>query len=258
MAWRRRPFRRDLAAIGSVLPVLILAQGGLGALVVVVGLKPGFVMGHFALSMVCLVVSVALAWRATYEPGERPRSTDAVSVWTARALLGYGAVVIFAGMIATAAGPHAGSRATGEVVDRITWQGAYTLQWAVRYHARLAAVLGVASVVAFFLLRRRGADRQAVLAVGALAVCLALQGITGTIQYHLMNLPSEVVWVHIVGASFAWIAMLWAVAAMGRRAPRSVPAPEEAAPEEARRVELEPVRWARPPAATPTRPMRAR
>jgi heme a synthase len=234
-AFFRRPFRRDLAVLGTLLPVGIVLQGALGAVVVIVGLRPGFVMGHFGLSMLCLVAAVALAWRATYEPGERPLATDAVSVWTTRILLAYGALVIFAGMIATAAGPHAGSSGTGEVVGRLTWKGVYTLQWAVRYHARLAAVLGVASVVAFFLLRHRGADRQARLAVGVLAVALAAQGITGTIQYHLLNLPSEVVWVHIIGASIAWLAMLWAVAASGRLAPREarepVAAPVAEAPE---------------------------
>ena len=227
LAWRRRPFRRDLAVIGSLLPLGIVAQGALGAVVVLVGLRPGFVMGHFGLSMLCLVGAVALAWRATYEPGERPRATDAVAVWVTRLLLAYGAVVIFAGMVATAAGPHAGSAGTGEVVSRLTWKGVSTLQWAVRYHARMAAVLGVAAVAAFLLLRRRGADRQAVLATGTLAVCLAAQGITGTIQYHLLNLPTEVVFIHIIGASCAWIAMLWGVAATGRLNPRSKPTTED-------------------------------
>jgi heme a synthase len=240
LAWRRRPFRRDLAVLGTLLPIGIVLQGALGAVVVIVGLRPGFVMGHFGLSMLCLVAAVALAWRATYEPGERPRATDAVSVWIARVLLAYGALVIFAGMIATAAGPHAGSSGTGEVVGRLTWKGVYTLQWAVRNHARLAAVLGVASVVAFFVLRHRGADRQARLAVGVLCVSLAAQGITGTIQYHLLNLPSEVVWVHIIGASVAWIAMLWAVAASGRLAPRGEAAPTERDEAPAEQLELEP------------------
>ena len=50
-------------------------------------LAPGFVMGHFALSMLILIAAAALAWRARYEPGERPRSTRPASVWAVRALL---------------------------------------------------------------------------------------------------------------------------------------------------------------------------
>jgi hypothetical protein len=91
----------------------------------------------------------------------------------------------------------------------------------------------------FFLLRHRNADRQARLAIGALAVMLAAQGITGTIQYHLLNLPSEVVWIHIIGASFAWLALLWAVAASGRLAPRE--AREPAGPPVAEQPESRPL-----------------
>ena len=57
----------------------------MGGLTVIYGLAPGWVIGHFLLSMALLIACVALVWRATFEPGERPRSTDRLSVW-ARAL----------------------------------------------------------------------------------------------------------------------------------------------------------------------------
>ena len=243
LAWRRRPFRRDLALLGLPPALGVLGQGVLGGLTVEFGLKPGFVMAHFGLSMLLLVAAFALAWRATYERGERPRATDAVSVWAVRALLGFGAVVIFVGTVATAAGPHAGGSGTDDVVDRLMFKGAETLQWTIRYHARFAAALGVAAVVVWFLLRARRADRQTRLAVTVLAVSLAAQGVTGTIQYHLFNLPPEVVWVHVVGASVAWLSMLWAVAAAGRlRASPSAVGTGETA-------ETEEPRWASPDAA---------
>ncbi len=216
LAWRRRPFRRDLAVLGVPPALGVLGQGVLGGLTVEFGLKPGFVMAHFGLSMLLLVAAFALAWRATYEPGQRPRATDALSVWAVRALMAFGAVVIFVGTVATAAGPHAGGSGTDDVVDRLMFKGAETLQWTIRYHARLAGALGVAAVAVWFLLRARDADRQARRAVTVLAVSLAAQGVTGTIQYHLSNLPPEVVWIHVVGASVAWLSLLWAVAAAGR------------------------------------------
>ncbi len=236
LAWRRRPFRRDLAVLG-VLPALgVLGQGVLGGLTVQFGLKPGFVMAHFGLSMLLLVAAFALAWRATYERGERPRATDAVSVWAVRALMAFGAVVIFVGTVATAAGPHAGGSGTDDVVDRLMFKGTETLQWTIRYHARLAAALGVAAVAVWLVLRARHADRQARRAVTILAVSLAAQGVTGTIQYHLLNLPPEVVWVHVVGASAAWVSLLWAVAAAGRlrTSPSAVGAGEETTGSESR------------------------
>ena len=118
LAWFRRPFRRDLALIGALLPLGVVGQAVLGGFTVRNHLAPGFVMGHFGLSMLILVAAVSLAWRASYEPGERPRATDRVSVWGVRALVPLGAVTIFAGTAATAAGPHAGgggrrARSTG-------------------------------------------------------------------------------------------------------------------------------------------------
>ena len=53
------------------MPLGVLAQAVLGGLTVRGALDYGWVMAHFALSMLVLVAAVALAWRATYEPGER-------------------------------------------------------------------------------------------------------------------------------------------------------------------------------------------
>src|SRR3954449_219024 len=72
LAWFRRPFRRDLAWIALLLPLGVIGQAVLGGLTVLYGLAPGWVIGHFLLSMALLVAGVALAWRATYEPGAGP------------------------------------------------------------------------------------------------------------------------------------------------------------------------------------------
>src|SRR3954464_11820644 len=76
LAWRRRPFRRDLALLGVLLPLGVVSQAVLGGFTVRHHLAPGFVMGHFALSMLVLCAAVTLAWRARHEPGERPRLLD--------------------------------------------------------------------------------------------------------------------------------------------------------------------------------------
>src|SRR5215216_5697160 len=112
LAFRRRPFRRDLAIIGVLLPFGVVGQAVLGGFTVTNHLAPGFVMGHYALSMLILIAAAALAWRARWEPGERSRSTDRLSVWAVRALLPLGAIVIFAGT-ATPAVPARATRSTG-------------------------------------------------------------------------------------------------------------------------------------------------
>src|SRR5215216_4131454 len=160
LAWRRRPFRRDLALIGLLLPLGVVGQAVLGGFTVRNHLAPGFVMGHFALSMLILVAAVALAWRARYEPGERPPASDRLATWAVRGLLPLGALTILLGTAATAAGPHAGGGGTGDVIDRLEWKGADTLDWAIHQHGRIAAALGVAAVAVWFLLRRRDADPE--------------------------------------------------------------------------------------------------
>ena len=65
LAFTRRPFRRDLAVLATLLPLGVVAQAVLGGFTVREHLAPGFVMAHFALSMILLVAAVALAWRAT-------------------------------------------------------------------------------------------------------------------------------------------------------------------------------------------------
>ena len=157
LAWRRRPFRRDLARLGVLLPLGVVAQVVLGGFTVRNHLAPGFVMGHFALSMLILVAAASLAWRARYEPGERPRVLDRGSVWAVRLLLPLGALAIFLGTVATAAGPHAGGAGTGDTIDRLEWKGLATLDWAIHQHSRIASVLGVAVVGVYLWLRRRGA-----------------------------------------------------------------------------------------------------
>src|SRR3954447_4878630 len=87
LAWRRRPFRRDLALIAATLPLGVLGQAVMGGLTVIYGLAPGWVIGHFLMSMALLVACVALVWRATFDSGERPRSRDGLSIWSVRFLL---------------------------------------------------------------------------------------------------------------------------------------------------------------------------
>jgi heme a synthase len=229
LAWRRRPFRRDLVLLSLLLPLGVAGQAVLGGLTVWYGLKPGWVIGHFLLSMVLLVACVALVWRARHEPGWRPRTSDRLSVWAVRGLLALGAITLAAGTIATAAGPHAGGEGTGDEVVRLDWFGARTMDWAIHQHGALATALGLAAVGTWFLLRARRADPQAQAALTGVCVLLACQGLVGSAQY-AMHLPAEIVWLHVVLAALTWLALLWTTAAAGRVARRSARSTVDAAP----------------------------
>jgi heme a synthase len=221
-AWLRRPRRSDLLILSALLPLGVLGQAVLGGFTVRNHLAPGFVMGHYGLAMVILIAAVALVWRATYEPGERPPATDRVSLWAARALVPLGAVTIFAGTAATASGPHAGGEGTGDEINRLYFKGADTLDWAIKQHSRIAFAMGLAAIGVWVLLRRRGADPRAQRSVLVLLGLLALQGAVGTLQYAL-ELPAEIVWVHVSLAAVTWVAILWAAAAAGHPSPRPAP-----------------------------------
>jgi heme a synthase len=237
LAWTRRPFRRDLAYLAVLLPLGVVAQAVLGGFTVLHHLAPGFVMAHFSLSLLILVAAFALAWRSAYEPGSRPRSTDRAGVWSVRALLPVGALTIFAGTAATAAGPHSGGF-TGQVVHRLHFKGASTLEWTIHQHATIAAIFGVGVIGVWYLQRRRGASARELEPLTVLGVLLAGQGLIGSVQYEL-KLPSEMVWVHVALATVTWLAVLWVVAAAGRLAPRSVEVPAgDAAAARARDLEL--------------------
>jgi cytochrome c oxidase assembly protein subunit 15 len=222
LAFFRKPYRWHLALFGALLPLGVIGQAILGALVVKYHLAPGLVMSHFILSMMLLDASFALAWCSRYEPWERRRSNDRLGVWSVRALIPLGQLTILAGTIATASGPHAGAHA-GQLVHRFTFEGVATLEWVVQRHAVIATVYGCAAIAVWFLLRRPGGDRRALKPLTAVLALLALQGVVGGVQWAL-ELPTEIVWVHVAIATLNWLAMLWAVAAAGRLEPRGEPA----------------------------------
>jgi cytochrome c oxidase assembly protein subunit 15 len=223
LAFTRRPFRRDLAVLALLLPLGVLAQAVLGGFTVREHLAPGFVMAHFGLSMLVLIAAVALAWRSRFEPGARPRSSDRAAVWAVRALVPLGAVTIFAGTAATAAGPHAGG-SPGQRIHRLHFEGAGTLTWVIHRHATIAALFGVAVIGVWLLWRQRDASQQALEPLTVLGVLLAAQGLIGSVQYEL-HLPTDMVWIHVTLATLTWLTLLWAVAAAGRLVPRTQPVP---------------------------------
>jgi cytochrome c oxidase assembly protein subunit 15 len=229
LAFFRRPYRWHLALFGALLPLGVMGQAILGALVVKHHLAPELVMCHFILSMILLDAAFALAWCSRYEPHERRRSWDRLGVWAVRGLIPLGQLTILAGTIATASGPHAGDH-EGELVQRFTFEGAGTLEWVVQRHAAIAAVYGLAAIAVWFLLRRQDGDRRALKPLTVVIGLLALQGAIGGVQWAL-ELPAGIVWVHIAVATGNWLAMLWTVAAAGRLEPRdeSSPAPRQEA-----------------------------
>jgi cytochrome c oxidase assembly protein subunit 15 len=252
LAWlaavRRRPYRRDLVWLGALLPLGVVAQAVLGGFTVKGELDYGWVMGHFALSMLILVAATVLAWRARSESREAPvdveradgvvagargvggahgarrdaaggagaprgQATDPAIVRALRWLVALGALTIFAGTAATAAGPHAGG-SPGQKINRLDFDGRGTMDFVIHRHAEIAFVFSVAVVFVWWLARRREVAQAVQRPLTALCVLLALQGAVGLDQYET-HLPTELVWVHVALASGVWVGLLWAACAAG-------------------------------------------
>ena len=233
-AFRRRPYRRDLMLLGALLPLGVVAQILLGGFTVRFDLAPGFVMSHYMLSMLILVGCVLLDWRAHRDPAELAVAggDDRRLTRAAWGLFGLGAVTLFAGTAATAAGPHTGGTGTDDVVPRLVFKGTETLNWVISQHAKLAALLGVAAVAMWIVARRRGASPEQRAPLTVLCWLLFAQGVIGGVQYEL-ELPAEIVWVHASLAAATWLAVVWTVVAAGGLKTRPALAPGaggEAAP----------------------------
>jgi cytochrome c oxidase assembly protein subunit 15 len=268
LAWlaavRRRPYRRDLVWLGALLPLGVVAQAVLGGFTVKGELDYGWVMGHFALSMLILVAAVVLVWRARNEPraaltglesmdgvvasngnvggaqgalqagaggagAPHGELTDPTVVRALRWLVALGALTIFAGTAATAAGPHAGG-SPGQKINRLDFDGRGTMDFVIHRHAEIAFVFSVAAVLVWWLARRREVRRGVQQPLTVLCVLLALQGIVGLDQYYT-HLPTELVWVHVALASGVWVGLLWAACVAGSLAPFRVRRRAERAPE---------------------------
>jgi cytochrome c oxidase assembly protein subunit 15 len=235
LALRRRPYRRDLAWLGALLPLGVVGQAVLGGFTVRGALDYGWVMAHFALSMLLLAAAAALAWRASLAPEPRARLSvgaeaagDRLLVWSVRGLLALGALTIFAGTAATAAGPHAGG-AAGQKINRLNFDGRATMDFVIHRHGEIALAFGLAALAVWFLARRRAAAPPVRRALTALLALLALQGAVGLDQYKT-HLPTGLVWVHVGLACLAWLAALWACCAAGRLSPRAAAAQRRMAP----------------------------
>jgi heme a synthase len=276
LALRRRPYRRDLVWLGALLPLGVIGQAVLGGFTVRGALDYGWVMSHFALSMLILLAAAVLAWRASddlhepelgsaheHEParesartaavnagaGVRPvsangagptsatgsapgrfaagRLPDRTLILSVRALVALGALTIFAGTAATAAGPHAGG-SPGQKINRLDFDGRGTMDFVIHRHGEIALAFGLASLLVWWLARRREARPVVRRSLTVLCVLLALQGVVGLDQYKT-HLPTQLVWVHVGLACAAWLAALWAACAAGSLAPPRAPIASERA-----------------------------
>lgn len=197
-----RPRRRRLVLLAATMPVGVIVQAVIGGVLVRTGLVWWQVAVHFLVSMVLVWLAVLLV--AAFAEGDAPPHWYLPGplrglLRTAVALL---AVLLAAGTLVTAAGPHAGDAATPRLDIAIP-----TL---AQLHADLLfAFLGLLAGLGFALLAvgvpARTWRRYAVL-VGVVVA----QGTLGLVQY-ATGVPEVLVALHVLGAASVVVVMaaLW-------------------------------------------------
>ncbi len=198
-AFRRRPFRRDLAWFGLALIGGVLLQAVIGGVVVLLELQWQSVALHFLASFVLLYGALELLRRAGEPPGERKVVTTARVRVMSEVAFGLTALVLALGTVVTGAGPHGGDAD----VERLDWP----VTNAVRLHSVAVWALVAASVALVALARR---DRAAAVSERAewLLAALVFQGTIGYLQW-FSKVPPALVALHVFGSAVVFGLATW-------------------------------------------------
>jgi cytochrome c oxidase assembly protein subunit 15 len=190
-----------------------LAQAPLGAITVYYDLNPYLVMSHLLLSLVVLALGVLVLLEATRTVRGAAGPLPAIARLGGAVLFAAVSALVVTGTLATAAGPHPGSKA----VRRIG-----TFQPSIDVHVRATAAFGIVFLVlAAWAWRERARYPWLVRGCAGLLVLLAVQMAIGETQYR-NGLPWGLVLVHVTVAAcvFAWtvglVARLWRPVALDR------------------------------------------
>ena len=201
------PRRKTLIWLSSGLVAGVLAQVGLGAVVVLTGLNPWSNMAHFLVSLALVTTAVFLVEHAG---ATRVTGDFALSVQTlptrritkrfADLILGFCGLAIVLGTLVTGAGPHAGD----ENAIRLT----FDLRSITRIHS--ASVLLCVAVTLIFVTQIRKNSSEWMRLKARLEIFLFVavaQGGVGYLQY-FSDVPAQLVAVHVALAVAVWISVL--------------------------------------------------
>ncbi len=204
---RRQPRRRDLVWLAWGLVGGVVLQILLGAVTTLTDLHPLVVGSHFLASALLVFNATVLVQRSGW-PDDASRSVadlrdepgNSRSAWRGPSALvcALAAVVLVAGVVATAAGPHGGD----EHVRRL----GVAITTAVRVHS----LTMWAFLVVLLVLARRARTGPVAMRKGLerIFVCVVAQGTIGYAQY-FSGVPVGLVELHIAGSMAVWIATVW-------------------------------------------------
>ncbi|HTI25779.1 MAG TPA: COX15/CtaA family protein [Kutzneria sp.] len=202
MALFAKPRRRRVIVLALMMPLGVVAQAVIGGMTVLTGLQWWSVAPHFLASMPLIWLAVLL-FRAVDEGDEQPRALlprPLLTLQLAQAIAV--GVILIAGTLVTAAGPHAGDIKTPRLDIPVS-----TL---AQIHADLVFLL-IGSLFALgFGMRIKDATAVQRRRYWTLVGVVLAQGLVGLVQYWT-GVPDILVLVHVLGATLVLIAgaSLW-------------------------------------------------
>jgi cytochrome c oxidase assembly protein subunit 15 len=202
MALFAKPRRRRVTVLALMMPLGVVAQAVIGGMTVLTGLQWWSVAPHFLASMPLIWLAVLL-FRAVDEGDEKPRALLPRPLLTLQLVQAITVgLILIAGTLVTAAGPHAGDIKTPRLDIPVS-----TL---AQLHADLVFLL-VGSLLALgFGMRIKDASAVQWRRYWTLVGVVLAQGLVGLVQYWT-GVPDILVLVHVLGATVVLIAgaSLW-------------------------------------------------
>jgi heme a synthase len=200
--------RAEVLTYAWLMPVSTVVQAVIGGITVRTGLLWWTVAIHLLVSMTMVWLSVLLYVKVGEPDDGVVHQLVARPLRLLTALTGVNlAVLLVAGTLVTAAGPHAGDRSPSRTVPRLQIE----ITTLVHIHSSLLVAYLALLIGLGFGLLAVGAPRAIMLRLGVLAALVCAQAAVGTTQY-FTGVPAALVAVHVAGAAActAATAALWA------------------------------------------------
>jgi cytochrome c oxidase assembly protein subunit 15 len=200
--------RAEVLTYAWLMPVSTVVQAVIGGITVRTGLLWWTVAIHLLVSMTMVWLSVLLYVKVGEPDDGVVHQRVARPLRLLTALTGVNlAVLLVAGTLVTAAGPHAGDRSPSRTVPRLQIE----ITTLVHMHSSLLVAYLALLIGLGFGLLAVGAPRAIMLRLGVLTALVCAHAAVGTTQY-FTGVPAALVAVHVAGAAActAATAALWA------------------------------------------------
>lgn len=196
LAVTRARRRREVLIYAWIMPLSTFAQGIIGGITVLTGLRWWVVGAHMLIS--CVMVWLAATLYAKVGESDDGAEIEAAPAGARRLVAASAVVMAFvlaAGVVVTAAGPHAGDRTNPKAIDRLD----VSIPLLSSLHGALVTVYVLILVAAAVLIARGPSSETVRRRLKIVFAVVAAQSLIGIVQY-FTGVPALLVVLHVAGA----------------------------------------------------------